>query len=67
MITSSLFADVIQSGYLNWFVFLQKVKESSSQVVDIANAMIKNVMTMNTYKLIEENYIKLCVPQYSKT
>jgi transposase-like protein len=55
------------SGYLNWFVFLQKVKESSSQVVDIANAMIKNVMTMNTYKLIEENYIKLCVPQYSKT
>ena len=55
------------SGYLNWFVFLQKVKDSSSQVVDIAKAMIKNVMAINTYKSIEENYAKLTVPHYSKT
>ena len=55
------------SGYLNWFVFLQKVKNSSSQVVDIAEAMIKNVMAINTYKSIEENYAKLIIPHYSKT
>lgn len=47
------------SGYLNWFVFLQKVKNSHSQVVDIAKIMIKNVMAINTYKSIEENYAEL--------
>jgi transposase-like protein len=55
------------SGYLNWFVFLQKIKNSSSQVVDIAKAMIKNVMAINTYKSIEENYAELTIPHYSKT
>jgi transposase-like protein len=55
------------SGYLNWFVFLQKIKNSSSQAVDIAKAMIKNVMAINTYKSIEENYVELTIPHYSKT
>ncbi len=55
------------SGYLNWFVFLQKVKKSLSQTVDIANIMIKNAKAINTYKAIEENYMKLMIPHYSKT
>lgn len=55
------------SGYLNWFVFLQKVKKSHSQVVDIAKIMIENVKAINTYKLIEENYTELMIPHYSKT
>jgi transposase-like protein len=55
------------SGYLNWFVFLQKVKNSRSQVVDIAKTMIKNVMAINMYKSIQENYEKLIIPQYPKT
>jgi hypothetical protein len=46
---------------------LQKVKNSSSQVVDIVKAMIKNVMAINTYKSIEENYAELTIPHYSKT
>ena len=55
------------SGYLNWFVFLQKVKNSRSQVVDIAKTIIKNVMAINMYKSIQENYEKLIIPQYPKT
>ncbi len=55
------------SGYLNWFVFLQKVKKSLSQTVDIANIMIKNAKAINTYKAIEENYMELMIPHYSKT
>ena len=55
------------SGYLNWFVFLLKIKESLSQVLDIVKIMIKNVMAINTYKAIEENYKKLINPHYSKT
>jgi transposase-like protein len=55
------------SGYLNWFVFLQKVKNSRSQVVHIAKTMIKNVMAINMYKSIQENYEKLIIPQYPKT
>jgi len=55
------------SGYLNWFVFLQKIKNSRSQVVDIAKVMVGNVKAINTYKSIEENYIKLSIPHYSKT
>ena len=55
------------SGYLNWFVFLEKIKNSSSQVVDIAKAMIKNVMAINIYRSIEENYAELTIPHYSKT
>ena len=55
------------SGYLNWFVFLEKIKNSSSQVVDIAKAMIKNVTAINIYRSIEENYAELTIPHYSKT
>ena len=55
------------SGYLNWFVFLQKIKNSRSQVVDIARVMIENVKAINTYKSIEENYEELNIPHYSKT
>ena len=55
------------SGYLNWFVFLQKIKNSRSQVVDIAKVIVGNVKAINTYKSIEENYIKLSIPHYSKT
>ena len=55
------------SGYINWFVFLEKIKNSSSQVVDIAKAMIKNVMAINIYRSIEECYAELTSPHYSKT
>ncbi|WP_445737904.1 IS1595 family transposase [Mariniflexile sp.] len=55
------------SGYLNWFVFLQKIKNSRSQIADIARIIVKNAKAMNTYKSIEENYKELTIPHYSKT
>lgn len=55
------------SGYLNWFVFLQKMKKSQSQVTDLAVELIKNVRAIKIYSAIEENYEKLDIPHYTKT
>jgi len=55
------------SGYLNWFVFLQKIKKSQSQTIDIVKVMITNVKAINSYKSINKNYKELMNPQYSKT
>jgi len=53
--------------YLNWFVFLEKVKKSSTQTMDIATNVAANFMAIRTYRLIEDRYNELGIPQLSKT
>lgn len=55
------------SQYLNWFVFLEKVKKSSTQTLDLATNVAANVTTIKTYRSIQDRYIDLGIPQLSKT
>jgi transposase-like protein len=51
--------------YLNWFVFLQKVKKSSTQTHDLAKLVASDIFTIKNYRSINENYKNLLFPQYS--
>jgi len=42
------------SQYLNWFVFLEKVKKSSTQTLDLAKNVTANVTAIKTYRSICE-------------
>ncbi|NCP85669.1 MAG: IS1595 family transposase [Bacteroidetes bacterium] len=53
--------------YLNWFIFLEKVKKSSTQTVDLVRNVISNVSTIKTYRSIKDKYNILLITQYSKT
>lgn len=53
--------------YLNWFVFLEKTKKSSTQVLDLAKNMAMNISTIKNYREIENQYENLFVPHLSKT
>lgn len=55
------------SQYLNWFVFLEKVKKSSTQTLDLAKNVAANAKAINTYRSIEDRYSDLGIPQLSKT
>jgi transposase-like protein len=55
------------SQYLNWFVFLQKIKKSSEPIKEFANIMMTNIKTINEYRNIEKNYEKLNIPHYLGT
>lgn len=54
-------------GYLNWFVFLQKVRESAVKASELAKCAVGNVLAMSAYSSIEKNYQELMIPQLSKT
>lgn len=51
--------------YLNWFIFLQKVKKSSTQTVDLVRNVISNVSAIKTYRSIKDKYDFLLITQYS--
>ena len=51
--------------YLNWFLFLQKVKKSSTQTVDLVRNVISNVSAIKTYRSIKDKYDFLLITQYS--
>lgn len=53
--------------YLNWFVFLEKVKKSADPLADFAKAVMENSNVIKSYREIENNYLKLNVPHYLKT
>ena len=53
--------------YLNWFMFLQKIKNKTNQVIDLAEIILKNKKAKSAYDEIENCYEKLLNQQYSKT
>ncbi|WP_261376438.1 IS1595 family transposase [Gillisia sp. Hel_I_86] len=53
-------------GYLNWFVFLEKIKKSALQGLELARCVAKNIGAIKIYSSIERKYEKLIVPQLSK-
>jgi transposase-like protein len=53
--------------YLNWFVFLEKMKKSVSPLSDIAKVITANVTAIKAFKEIENIYLELGIPHYSKT
>lgn len=55
------------SSYLNWFVFLQKVRGSAVKARELAKCVVGNVVAIRIYSSIEENYKELMIPQLSKT
>lgn len=54
-------------GYLNWFVFLQKVRKSAIQGLELARCVTKNIGAIQAYGSIERKYEELMIPQLSKT
>ena len=55
------------SQYLNWFVFLEKVKNSKNPIMDMARVMMSNTNAIKSFREIENTYLKLNVPHYLKT
>ena len=53
--------------YLNWFVFLEKTKKSVNPIVDFAREIMTNTNAIKGFREIENKYIELDVPHYSKT
>ena len=53
--------------YLNWFVFLEKVKKSPNPVNDLAKVVASNIEAIINYKANEDRYKDLLVLHYSTT
>lgn len=51
--------------YLNWFVFLEKVKKSDNPINDLARNVTLNMSAISNYRDIENNYENLLIPQCS--
>lgn len=52
--------------YLNWFMFLQKTKNKTNQVKDLAEIILRNKKARLAYLNIEDKYENLLNPHYSK-
>ncbi len=53
------------SQYLNWFVFLEKVKKSRTQTLDLAKNVALDISTIKNYRLINNRYENLLIPHSS--
>ncbi len=53
--------------YLNWFMFLQRIKNKTNQVIDLAEIILRNKKTKFNYNQIDNCYEILLNQQYSKT
>ncbi|KAA6319844.1 hypothetical protein EZS27_030309 [termite gut metagenome] len=53
-------------NYLNWFIFLEKMKKSSQKAMDMAKMVLSNAGALMDYRAIERRYQNLLL-QYSKT
>ena len=53
--------------YLNWFVFFEKVKRSPNPVIDLAKVIMTNTNAIKSFRGIENTYLVLDIPHYSKT
>ncbi len=54
-------------NYLNWFVFLEKLKKSVTPINDLAEVIVANISAINNYQSVEKKYEELINPQHSKT
>ena len=53
--------------YLNWFMFLQRTKNKTNQVIDLAEIILRNKKAKFKYKETYRMYELLLNPQYSIT
>lgn len=53
--------------YLNWFMFLQRIKNKTNQVIDLAEIILRNKKAKFIYNEVENCYKILLNQQYSKT
>ena len=53
------------SQYLNWFVFLEKVKKSRTQTLDLTKNVALNISAIKNYRLINNRYEDLLIPHSS--
>lgn len=53
--------------YLNWFVFLEKMKKSANPRNDLAKIVASNIDAVNNYKASENMYKELMVLHYATT
>ena len=53
--------------YLNWFVFLEKIKKSADPIADFAKVVVENSNAIKSYRGIESAYLELNIPHYLKT
>lgn len=53
--------------YLNWFVFLQKIRDSINPIKDFAIAIMSNTYAIRDFRNIETEYQKLDILQYTTT
>jgi len=53
--------------YLNWFVFLEEVKNSKNPIIDLARTVMSNTSAIKSLREIEDVYLKLDIPHYLKT
>ena len=54
-------------NYLNWFVFLEKVKKVSDKYSELIKTMFENMSTISTFRNIQLKYENLLILQYSGT
>jgi transposase-like protein len=52
-------------NYLNWFVFLEKVKKSLTPITDLAKVITANTSAIKNYQSVENKYAELMIPQCS--
>ena len=53
------------ANYLNWFVFLEKIKKSLNPIRDLAKVVVGNTNTIDRFKSAEINFRNLINLQYS--
>lgn len=51
--------------YLNWFIFLEKVKKSDNKFIDLARNVTSNMSASTNYREIGNQYENLFIPQSS--
>ena len=54
-------------NYLNWFMFLQNVKNKTNQALELAEIILSNKKAKKTFKEIESMYQILINPQLTRT
>ncbi|KAA6343551.1 hypothetical protein EZS27_008764 [termite gut metagenome] len=54
-------------NYPNWFIFLEKMKQSSQKAMNMAKIVLSNAGALMDYRAIESQYQNLLIQQYSKT
>ena len=54
-------------NYLNWFVFLERIKKSLTPINDMAKIIASNISAVNNYQTVESKYRELLTLHYSTT